>query len=56
MELRKSLLRKAMLEMQKLKDHNSNKITQSKTRSNGYNILTILPDENINRDPGEPFL
>ncbi|XP_052047596.1 uncharacterized protein CCDC198 isoform X2 [Apodemus sylvaticus] len=54
MELRKSLLRKAMLEMQKLKDHNSNKITQSKTRSNGYNILTILPGENINRDPGNP--
>ncbi|XP_029397542.1 uncharacterized protein CCDC198 isoform X2 [Mus pahari] len=52
MELRKSLLSKAMLDMQKLKDHNGNKITQSKPRSKGYDILTILPDENINRDPG----
>nr|AAH26534.1 RIKEN cDNA 1700011H14 gene [Mus musculus] len=54
MELRKSLLSKAMLDMQKLKDHNGNKIAQSKPRSNSYDILTILPNENINRDPGNP--
>ncbi|XP_021037834.1 uncharacterized protein CCDC198 isoform X3 [Mus caroli] len=54
MELRKSLLSKAMLDMQKIKDHNGNKIAQSKPRSNGYDILTILPNENINRDPGNP--
>ncbi|XP_031218304.1 uncharacterized protein CCDC198 isoform X2 [Mastomys coucha] len=53
-ELRKSLLSKAMLDMQKLKDHNGNKITQSKPRSNSYDILTMLPDENINRDQGNP--
>ena len=56
MELRKSLLSKAMLDMQKLKDQNGNKIAQSKPTSNSYDILTILPNENINRDPGEPFL
>ncbi|XP_028614466.1 uncharacterized protein CCDC198 [Grammomys surdaster] len=54
MELRKSLLSKAMLDMQKMKDHNGNKITQSKPRSKGYDILTILPDDNTNRDPGNP--
>ncbi|XP_063129973.1 factor associated with metabolism and energy isoform X8 [Rattus norvegicus] len=51
MELRRSLLSKAMRDMQKLKDHDGNKITQSKARSNGYEVLIIPPDENIYRDP-----
>lgn len=51
MELRKSLLSKAMLDMQKLKGHNGNKITQSKASSSGYDMLTTPPNENIYRDP-----
>ncbi|XP_050998930.1 uncharacterized protein CCDC198 [Acomys russatus] len=54
MELRKSLQSKSALDIQKLKDHNGNKITQSLSRSNGCDILTILPDETRNRDPGKP--
>lgn len=57
MELRRSLLSKAMRDMQKLKDHDGNKITQSKARSDGYEVLIIPPDENLYGDPdlGEPF-
>ncbi|XP_051033070.1 uncharacterized protein CCDC198 [Phodopus roborovskii] len=54
MELMKILHSKARLDMQKLKDHNGNKITQSMPRSNGYEIVTILPDETMNRDQGNP--
>ncbi|XP_036055850.1 uncharacterized protein CCDC198 [Onychomys torridus] len=53
MEL-KSLQSQARLDMQKLKDHNGNKITNSMPRSNHYDIITILPDETVNRDPGNP--
>ncbi|XP_038166144.1 uncharacterized protein CCDC198 isoform X4 [Arvicola amphibius] len=52
MELMKSLQSAARLDMQKEKDHNGNKITQSLPRSNSYDVITILPDETINRDPG----
>ncbi|CAO2590671.1 Uncharacterized protein CCDC198 [Lemmus lemmus] len=52
MELMMSLQSTARLNRQKLKDHNGNKITQSLPRSNGYDFITTLPDETINRDPG----
>ncbi|XP_059129697.1 uncharacterized protein CCDC198 isoform X2 [Peromyscus eremicus] len=53
MEL-ESLQSKARLDMQKLKDHNGNKITENTPRSNIYDIITILPDETVNRHPGNP--
>lgn len=53
MELMKSLQSAARLDMQKQKNHNGNKLTQSLPRSNSYDVITILPDETINRDPGE---
>lgn len=56
MELRKSLQSKSILDMQKLKDHNGNKVTQGLSRSNGYDVLTIMPDETVHRVPGESFL
>lgn len=52
MELMKSLQSAARLDMQKQKNHNGNKLTQSLPRSNSYDVITILPDETINRDPG----
>ncbi|XP_021518453.1 uncharacterized protein CCDC198 isoform X2 [Meriones unguiculatus] len=54
MELRMSLNSKSILDMQKLKDHNGNKITQNTLRSDGCDVLTIIPDETINRNPGSP--
>lgn len=47
-----SLQSKARLDMQKLKDHNGNKITESMPRSKHYDLVTILPDETVNRHPG----
>ncbi|XP_037064474.1 uncharacterized protein CCDC198 isoform X3 [Peromyscus leucopus] len=49
-----SLQSKARLDMQKLKDHNGNKITESMPRSKHYDVVTILPDETVNRHPGNP--
>lgn len=49
----KSLQSAARLDMQELKDQSGNKITQSLPRNNSYDVITILPDETINRDPGE---
>ncbi|XP_076401014.1 factor associated with metabolism and energy isoform X5 [Peromyscus maniculatus bairdii] len=46
-----SLQSKARLDMQKLKDHNGNKITESMPRSKHYDVVTILPDETVNRHP-----
>ncbi|XP_013204652.1 uncharacterized protein CCDC198 isoform X2 [Microtus ochrogaster] len=51
-ELMKSLQSAARLDMQKRKDHNDNKITQSLPRNDSYDVITILPDETLNRDPG----
>ncbi|KAL6031217.1 hypothetical protein STEG23_024712 [Scotinomys teguina] len=47
-------LQKARLDMQKLKDHNSNKIAQTMSRSNCCDIITTVPDETMSRDPGNP--
>nr|XP_021518455.1 uncharacterized protein C14orf105 homolog isoform X4 [Meriones unguiculatus] len=56
MELRMSLNSKSILDMQKLKDHNGNKITQNTLRSDGCDVLTIIPDETINRNPAKPVI
>nr|XP_048285976.1 uncharacterized protein CCDC198 isoform X2 [Myodes glareolus]XP_048285977.1 uncharacterized protein CCDC198 isoform X2 [Myodes glareolus]XP_048285978.1 uncharacterized protein CCDC198 isoform X2 [Myodes glareolus]XP_048285979.1 uncharacterized protein CCDC198 isoform X2 [Myodes glareolus] len=48
----KSLQRAARLDMQKLEDQSGNKVTQSLPRNNSYDVITIVPDETINRDPG----
>ncbi|XP_050018368.1 factor associated with metabolism and energy isoform X2 [Alexandromys fortis] len=52
MELMNSLQSATRLDMQKQKDHNGDKITQSLPRNDSYDVITILPDETINRDPG----
>ncbi|ERE92629.1 hypothetical protein H671_1g0117 [Cricetulus griseus] len=52
--LMKSLQNASRLELQKLKDHNGNKIIQSTPGSNDYDIITTLSDETMNRDPGNP--
>lgn len=45
---------KSILHMQKLKDHNGNKVIQSMPGSNGCDFLTIVPDETKNRHPENP--
>uniref|UniRef100_A0A8C9AUT5 Coiled-coil domain containing 198 n=1 Tax=Prolemur simus TaxID=1328070 RepID=A0A8C9AUT5_PROSS len=52
MELKKSLHQEARINKQKLRDHKANKILQSIPRNNDHDLLTMLPDETLNRSPG----
>ncbi|XP_012641072.1 factor associated with metabolism and energy isoform X1 [Microcebus murinus] len=52
MELKKSLHREARMNNQKLRDPKAKKILQSIPRNNDHDLLTILPDETLNRSPG----
>nr|XP_012803484.2 uncharacterized protein CCDC198 isoform X2 [Jaculus jaculus] len=52
MELKKSLHKEARINKQKLKDHRGKKILQSLPRKKDCDVLTILPDETVNRSLG----
>ncbi|XP_069321085.1 factor associated with metabolism and energy isoform X2 [Eulemur rufifrons] len=52
MELKKSLHQEARINKQKLRDHKAKKILQSIPRNNDHDLLTMLPDETLNRSPG----
>ncbi|XP_008587497.1 PREDICTED: uncharacterized protein C14orf105 homolog isoform X3 [Galeopterus variegatus] len=52
MDLKKSLHREARINKQKLKDHKAKKILQSIPKNDDHDLLTTLPDETLNRDPG----
>ncbi|XP_006864669.1 PREDICTED: uncharacterized protein C14orf105 homolog [Chrysochloris asiatica] len=51
MELKKSLQRETRIHKQKLREHEAKKVLQSIPRNEDYN-LTWLPDETVNRSPG----
>lgn len=52
MELKKSH-REARINKQKLRDHQAKKILQSIPKNDDGDFLTLLPDETLNRSPGE---
>ncbi|XP_004453024.2 factor associated with metabolism and energy isoform X2 [Dasypus novemcinctus] len=52
MELKKSLHREARINKQKLREHKTKKILQSIPRNDDHDLLTLLPDETLNRGPG----
>ncbi|XP_007950059.1 uncharacterized protein CCDC198 [Orycteropus afer afer] len=54
MELKKSLHREAKVNKQKLREHEAKKILQSIPRNKDHD-LTLLPDETVNRRPGNSW-
>ncbi|XP_021104881.1 uncharacterized protein C14orf105 homolog isoform X4 [Heterocephalus glaber] len=52
MELKKSLHREAKINEQKPRDHKAKKTLQSVPRNDDYDIVTMLPEETMNRGPG----
>ncbi|KAF5922763.1 hypothetical protein HPG69_013108 [Diceros bicornis minor] len=50
-ELKKSLHREARINKQKLRDHKAEKILQSIPINDDGDLLTLLPDETLNRSP-----
>uniref|UniRef100_A0A2K6T7T5 Coiled-coil domain containing 198 n=1 Tax=Saimiri boliviensis boliviensis TaxID=39432 RepID=A0A2K6T7T5_SAIBB len=54
MELKESLHGEARINKQSPKDHKAKKILQSTPRNDAHHLLTMLPDEILNRGPGEP--
>nr|KAF6483500.1 coiled-coil domain containing 198 [Rousettus aegyptiacus] len=52
MELKKSH-REARINKQKLRDHQAKKILQSIPKNDDGDFLTLLPDETLNRSPGQ---
>ncbi|XP_004871147.1 uncharacterized protein C14orf105 homolog isoform X2 [Heterocephalus glaber] len=53
MELKKSLHREAKINEQKPRDHKAKKTLQSVPRNDDYDIVTMLPEETMNRGPEE---
>ncbi|KAM7156563.1 factor associated with metabolism and energy isoform 1-T1 [Molossus nigricans] len=51
-ELKKSLLREARINKEKLKDHKAKKILDSIRRNDDGDFLTLLPDETLHPSPG----
>ncbi|XP_055990325.1 uncharacterized protein CCDC198 [Sorex fumeus] len=51
-ELKKSLQREARINKQKLRDHKAKKILQKSPRNDDDELLTLLPDETVNRSLG----
>ncbi|KAM9201631.1 factor associated with metabolism and energy isoform 1-T1 [Dugong dugon] len=54
MELKKSLHSEARINKQKLREHKAKKILQS-PRNEDHSLLTWLPDETVNRSPGNSW-
>ncbi|PNI83562.1 C14orf105 isoform 1 [Pan troglodytes] len=52
MELKKSLHGEARINKQSPSDHKAKKTLQSTPRNDDYDLLTMLPDEILNRGPG----
>ncbi|XP_017727697.1 PREDICTED: uncharacterized protein C14orf105 homolog isoform X2 [Rhinopithecus bieti] len=52
MELKKSLHGEARINKQSPRDHKAKKTLQSTPKNDGHDLLTILPDEILNRGPG----
>ncbi|KAL4665157.1 hypothetical protein H8957_012740 [Semnopithecus entellus] len=52
MELKKSLHGEARINKQSPRDHKAKKTLQSTPKNNDHDLLTILPDEILNRGPG----
>ncbi|XP_011844982.1 PREDICTED: uncharacterized protein C14orf105 homolog isoform X4 [Mandrillus leucophaeus] len=52
MELKKSLHGEARINKQSPRDHKAKKILQSTPKNDDHDLLTILPDEILNRGPG----
>ncbi|XP_009426134.1 factor associated with metabolism and energy isoform X7 [Pan troglodytes] len=53
MELKKSLHGEARINKQSPSDHKAKKTLQSTPRNDDYDLLTMLPDEILNRGPGQ---
>lgn len=51
-ELKKSLQRDTGINKQKLRDHKAKKILPKTPRNDGDDLLTLLPDETVNRNSG----
>ncbi|XP_012790470.2 uncharacterized protein CCDC198 isoform X2 [Sorex araneus] len=51
-DLKKSLQREARINKQKLRDHKAKKILQKSPRNDDDNLLTLLPDETVDRSLG----
>ncbi|XP_076978656.1 factor associated with metabolism and energy [Tamandua tetradactyla] len=52
MELKKSLHREARMNRQKLREHKTKEILQSVPRNDDHGLLTLLPNETLNKGPG----
>lgn len=52
-ELKKSLHREAKISKEKPRDNTAKKILDSMPGDDDADFLTVLPDETINRSPGE---
>ncbi|XP_006894388.1 PREDICTED: uncharacterized protein C14orf105 homolog [Elephantulus edwardii] len=55
MELKKSLHREAKINIQNLRQHKTKKILQNIPRNEDHDLLTWLPDETVNRSPGNSW-